>query len=131
MAYTTWKGASLSRYLGRGISVRHVRHPIPLTLLCAIELYSHRKAMTMDYLKKIVHDIRERQANADSRQLPTPSCVREKSSTERNAEWHPPQWGILFCTHNKSYFEPCSACRRDKKRAKAEYEAFLKRHGVK
>lgn len=81
-------------------------------------------------LTKILHDLTERKAREDSRGLPTPSTRREPSATERNETYRPANWGLLFCCHNKSYFEVCSQCRRDKRRAKAEYEAFLKRHGI-
>jgi hypothetical protein len=60
----------------------------------------------------------------------TPRTVRERSSQESSAEWHPPGWGILFCPHNKSYFDTCGHCRRDRKRAQLEFELFCKRRGI-
>jgi len=81
-------------------------------------------------LTKILHDLHEKQAREDSRLLPTPSTKREPSKTESQAIFTPANFGLLFCPHSKSYFDTCSACRRDRKRAKAEYEAFLKRHGI-
>jgi hypothetical protein len=60
----------------------------------------------------------------------TPRTVREPSSTESNRPYHPPNWGILFCPHDKSYFDTCSACKRDRRRAQLEFELFCKRRNI-
>lgn len=60
----------------------------------------------------------------------TPRTVREPSSQEREAEWHPSGWGILFCPHNRSYFDTCHHCKRDRKRAQLEFESFCRRRGI-
>jgi hypothetical protein len=84
----------------------------------------------MDILKRIIHDTLERKAAADSRQLPTPSTVREPSTNERDAKYLPRNYGLLFCPHGKSYFDVCTSCKRTRKRAHAEYQAFCTRHGL-
>ena len=81
-------------------------------------------------LNRILHDLAARKAREDSRLLPTPSTKREPSKTESQAVFQPANFGLLFCPHSKSYFDTCSACRRDRKRAKAEYEAFIRRHNL-
>lgn len=60
----------------------------------------------------------------------TPRTVREPSSQEREAEWHPSGWGILFCPHDKSYFDVCAHCKRTRQRAQLEFELFCKRRGI-
>jgi hypothetical protein len=84
----------------------------------------------MDIVKKLIHDTLERKAAADSRQLPTPSTVREPSTNERDAKYLPRNYGLLFCCHGKSYFEVCPACKRNRKAAHLEYTAFCQRHGL-
>ena len=82
-------------------------------------------------LEKILADIAKRNASADSRLLPTPSTRREPSASETQATYQPPNYGLLFCPHSKSYFEPCSACRRTAKQARQQFYAFEKRYGLK
>jgi hypothetical protein len=82
----------------------------------------------MDIVKKLIHDLRLRQANADSKAPPVPTTVREVSNNEKNAVYQPPNYGMLFCCHSKSYFDVCQACRRDKKQALLQYQAFCKRY---
>jgi hypothetical protein len=60
----------------------------------------------------------------------TPRTVREPSSTETSRPYHPPNWGILFCPHDKSYFDTCPACKRDRRRAQLEFELFCKRRNI-
>ena len=85
----------------------------------------------MDIFQKILHDYHERRAQIDSKQLPTPSCVREPSATEKNAVYLPPNYGILFCCHGKSYFDVCHACKRDRKLARLHFTQFCSKNGVK
>lgn len=81
-------------------------------------------------LNRILHDLREKQAREDSRLLPTPSVVREQSTTEKNATYQPPNYGILFCCHGKSYFDVCSNCKRTRRIARLHYENFCLKHGL-
>jgi len=84
----------------------------------------------MDILKRIVHDIAEKKARADSAGLPTPRSVREPSATERAATCLPVNYGLLFCCHGKSYFDVCPNCKRTRKDAKRQYEYFCLKNGV-
>jgi hypothetical protein len=59
-----------------------------------------------------------------------PSIIREKSPNELNAIYQPPNYGILFCCHGRSYFDTCPNCRRTRKRARSEYIAFCVRNGL-
>jgi hypothetical protein len=72
----------------------------------------------------------KKRLNAVSSETPS-TFVREKSSTEENSVYTPPGFGILFCPHSKSYFDVCSACKRDKERAQQEFELFCRRRGIK
>lgn len=60
----------------------------------------------------------------------TPRTIREASASESSREWHPPNWGILFCPHDRSYFDTCAQCKRDKARAQLEFELFCKRRDI-
>jgi hypothetical protein len=86
--------------------------------------------MSDNIFRRILHDLHEKQAREDSRLLPKATTRREPSKTEREAEYTPPGYYLLFCFHKKSLFEPCSACRRDKKEAREQYNRFCKRHGL-
>lgn len=79
---------------------------------------------------KILLDLRKKQAQKDSRPLPTLTIKREPSVTERNAVYRGPGYGLLFCVHSKSYFEPCSACRRNKADARLYYKHWCERYGL-
>lgn len=78
--------------------------------------------------KTILRRLYERDAAESSKQLPTPHTVREPSSNERAATYQPPNTGILFCVHAKSYFEPCPSCKRTNGRAKENVERFIKKY---
>jgi hypothetical protein len=54
----------------------------------------------------------ERQAERDSAALPKASTHRERSLNEREAMYHPPNYYLYFCFHDKSIYEICSACKR-------------------
>jgi len=81
-------------------------------------------------LSKILRDLSNKQAAADSRTLPTPRTIREPSSTERNAPYLPVNYGLLFCCHSKSYFDTCPSCRRTRKDARRQYEVFCLKNGI-
>lgn len=81
-------------------------------------------------INKILLDLSKRKAEADSRLLPTPSIKREASATEKAQPYLPVNYGLLFCPHGKSYFDVCSSCKRGRKAAQAQYQAFCTRHGV-
>lgn len=53
-----------------------------------------------------------KQAASDAQALPYASIKRERSSNELKGEYHQPGHGLYFCFHNKTYYEPCSACKR-------------------
>ncbi len=84
----------------------------------------------MDILKRILHDLRDKQASADSAGLPTARIKREPSATERNAPYLPVNYGLLFCCHAKSYFDTCPSCRRTRRDARLQYETFCLKHGI-
>ncbi len=84
----------------------------------------------MDILKRILHDLRDKQATANSAGLPTARIKREPSVTERNAPYLPVDYGLLFCCHSKSYFDTCAACHRSRKDAKRQYEYFCLKNGI-
>jgi hypothetical protein len=54
------------------------------------------------------------------------SIRREPSKNEQDATYQPPNYGIMFCPHNKAYIEVCSACKRDAKMASKHLSHFLK-----
>lgn len=78
-------------------------------------------------LKKLVHDYHERRAAEDSKPLPAVALPFIPPDTVRKATWRQPGYGLLFCVHGKSYFEPCAAttCRRNKKEADQRLAAFI------
>ncbi len=67
----------------------------------------------------LIRKLAERQAPLDSRALPKAHTKREKSLTEREAEYHEVGYGLHFCCHDKTYYEPCNACRRTRSEARA------------
>lgn len=71
-----------------------------------------------------------RRLSDESRMPSTPRTVREPSTTERNEEYHPSGYGLLFCTHGRSWFEKCAKCKRTAAIAKLQYERFCNRHGL-
>lgn len=81
-------------------------------------------------LNKAFKEALLRRLSDESRMPSTPRTVRESSSTEQNAVYNPPGYGLLFCFHNKSLFEPCSACKRTKAIARLQYERFCNRHNL-
>jgi len=84
----------------------------------------------MDIFKRIIHDLNEKQARADSAGLPTPRSIREPSATERSQPWLPVNYGLLFCCHAKSYFDVCPSCHRTRKDAKRQFDHFCLKNGV-
>ena len=67
---------------------------------------------------RILRVLASRQADKDSKALPKAHTTRSKSLNELNAEYHPQGYGIHFCFHGKTYYEPCTTCRRSKADAK-------------
>lgn len=57
------------------------------------------------------------QANIDAQPLPHASTKRVKSNGESLREYHEQGYYLHFCYHNKTLYEPCSACRRTKSEA--------------
>lgn len=53
---------------------------------------------------------------------------REPSKNELNAEYKPIGYGILFCCHSKSYFEPCSNCKRNTSEGRRNFNLFIEKH---
>jgi hypothetical protein len=68
-------------------------------------------------INKAIHDGAAAQANKDARPLPKASTRRIKSKTEREAEYHQVGYGLHFCFHDRTYYEPCLKCRRSKAEA--------------
>jgi hypothetical protein len=64
---------------------------------------------------------------SETKPLPTAVLRFKPPLTVTKATWHQPGYGLLFCVHGKSYFEPCSAttCRRTKREADSRLKAFL------
>jgi hypothetical protein len=82
------------------------------------------------FLAKILHDLAEKKARGDSRGLPTLRTCREPSVSEKSAIYTPPNYGVLFCPHSKSYFDVCAACKRTRRDARLQYEHFCLKHGL-
>ena len=57
------------------------------------------------------------QASKDSKAFPKAALRREKSMNEANAVYRPVGTGLHFCFHDKSYYQPCTKCRRSKRDA--------------
>jgi hypothetical protein len=83
-----------------------------------------------DLLNKAFKEAYLRKLKSEGRELPTPQTMRQPSTNESQREWKPAQYGLLFCVHNKSYYEPCKACRRDKKECQLRFDLDIKRHNV-
>lgn len=66
---------------------------------------------------KILHDSAARQASIDSKALPKAATRRIKSSNELKMEYHSVGYGLHFCLHDRTYYEPCKECRRSKRKA--------------
>jgi hypothetical protein len=84
--------------------------------------------MAKDILKKPLHDYWSRKANADSKALPKPTTLREPSLNEKSRKYTPTNYGLLFCCHSKSYFDVCQECRRTRKDAQVQFQAFIKKY---
>lgn len=56
--------------------------------------------------------------------------VRERSLGEADAVYHPPNYGVMFCLHDKMYFHACVACRRTVADGEAKREQFMRKHGI-
>lgn len=65
-----------------------------------------------------IRKLAERQAAIDSKALPKAHTRREKSKGEAEAEYHEPGYGLYFCLHDRTYYEPCGACKRTRGEAK-------------
>lgn len=63
-------------------------------------------------IKNTIRRAAERQARSDSEALPKSSIKRKKSLNESLNEYHPQGYGLHFCLHSKTYYEPCNACKR-------------------
>jgi hypothetical protein len=65
-------------------------------------------------IEKAIRAATSRQADIDSCALPKATLKRAKSKNELEIKYHPQAYGLYFCLHDKSYFEPCLNCRRTK-----------------
>lgn len=71
-------------------------------------------------LKDALHDTRDvRMRN-----------VRKPSVNETQRKWHPLNYGVMFCLHDKHYFHVCAACKRSQSEADAHREAFMLKHSI-
>jgi hypothetical protein len=68
-------------------------------------------------IDRIIARIAAQQAQADSVALPKASTKRIKSKGEALREYHSQNYYLYFCFHDKTLFEPCSACKRSKREA--------------
>jgi hypothetical protein len=68
-------------------------------------------------VNKTIREAASKQASSDSRPLPKASTRRIKSKIEREAEYHQVGYGLHFCFHDRTYYEPCLKCRRTKRDA--------------
>lgn len=68
-------------------------------------------------IEKAIRAAQARQASLDSKVLPKASTKRIKSLTESLTEYHSQGYGIHFCFHDRSYYEPCTTCKRTKRDA--------------
>lgn len=77
-------------------------------------------------LKKFQRDYYRNLAASDSKQLPKANLRFEPPKSVTATTWHQPHYGLLFCVHGRSYFEPCHAttCRRSKREADSKLREF-------
>jgi hypothetical protein len=63
----------------------------------------------------------------ETKELPKARLAFEPPLSVTKATWRQPGYGLLFCVHGRSYFEPCNAttCRRTKKEADSRLQVFL------
>lgn len=70
--------------------------------------------MTNNLIRKLA----AKQAQSDAQPLPCASIKRKKSLNELDAEYHQQGYGLHFCLHSKTYYEPCTKCKRTRRDAK-------------
>lgn len=66
----------------------------------------------------LIRRLAEKQARLDSEALPRAATKRIKSKGEAANEYHEQGYYLYFCFHNKTLYEPCTACHRTKRDAK-------------
>lgn len=84
----------------------------------------------MNSFDRLIEQARNKAMRKSVGDGPVIKIGREPSLNESEREWHPPNWGILFCCHDRSYFDVCSHCKRTRQRAQLEFELFCKRRGI-
>ena len=63
-------------------------------------------------IKNTIRRAAEAQARHDSEALPRAAIKRVRSTNELRGEYHQPGYGLYFCFHNKTYYEPCTTSER-------------------
>ena len=69
-------------------------------------------------INNTIRRLASKQADRDSAALPKASTHRVKSLTESLNQYHPPNYYLYFCFHDKSIYEICSACKRTRSEVK-------------
>ncbi len=75
----------------------------------------------MDY----IHIARQAAAAERCKQPKKAALRRDGSRHEADAMYYQVNFHLLHCVHDKSYFTPCAACKRDTKEAKEHLTRFL------
>jgi hypothetical protein len=68
-------------------------------------------------VNKAIREAASKQANKDSKALPRAATYRAESNGEAKGEYHQPGYGLYFCLHDRTYYEPCLKCRRTTREA--------------
>lgn len=89
--------------------------------------------MEMDEVRAYATKLRAQrelgEALAFAKQI-TLRTVRERSAGEANAIYHPPNYGVMFCLHDKMYFHACAQCKRTQRDGGERRAAFMLKHGI-
>lgn len=64
-------------------------------------------------------------SEANANVTPTARFPREKSFSERDAEYRSRGYSLLHCVHGKHYFQPCHTCGRSEADGEANRERFV------
>jgi hypothetical protein len=69
-------------------------------------------------INNTIRRLASKQADRDSEALPKSHTRRVKSLNESLREYKPQGYYLYFCFHNKTLYEPCTACKRTTANAK-------------
>ena len=82
-----------------------------------------------DYLIEVARReaLRQHSERVGSLRLTT---VREPSNNEINKTYRQYGTGLLFCVHDRSYFDVCPSCKRTRSEAQKQFDHFCKIRGI-